>query len=272
MNILTIRCHTGISGDILLTGFAALYLARNNLSPDSEAARHALSELCASIMPELADCLEIIAREVNHVRGWSAKVTLPHAHEHRTLTIIEEIIDSARISAEGRENSKACFRLLADCEASVHGIGLEEVHFHEVGALDSILDICAVCELFQMLGAPELNCSPLPVCDGEITCMHGRLPAPAPAALRLLQNVPVRPFEGSLTAGELLTPTGVALLRALNANFGPWPQFRLQETALVYGSREFPGVANGAIFALGSRFADSALLPDQGNPLPLCQP
>lgn len=270
-DILTIRSHTGISGDILLTGFAVLLLARGNFSPESEHGRVFLSEICSKVMPALADCLAILPCERNSIRGWQAKIDLPQSHAHRHLDEIRKIISDSSLGEAAKTQASRCFNLLAECEAAAHGISPEQIHFHEIGGLDSILDICVTCELYQQLGAPALNCSPLPIADGEIHCAHGLLPAPAPAVLHLLKDVPVRPFEGSIAPGELLTPTGIALLRTLDASFGAWPEFYLQGSALIYGQREFSGVANGVLFAIGSDCPGSASLPDKSAPLIFCQ-
>lgn len=266
---LAIRSHTGISGDMLLTGLAVLHLAQCGLEPDSPAGQSRIQEVCARILPELGGCLEIAPKSVNHIQGWHASVNLPHIHEHRALEEILDIIDNSSLSDGAKARSRCCFHLLAECEAAAHGLPIDKVHFHEVGALDSILDICGVCELFQMLDAPELHCAPLPIADGDVMCSHGFLPVPAPATLRLLKNIPVRPFRGDLQPGELLTPTGVALLHVLDAKFGPWPSFLVKESALVYGQREFANVANGVLFALGPQLAASGLLPDQDTPFVL---
>lgn len=250
-HILTIRSHTGISGDILLAGLGSLLLQQRDIKPDSPEGDTYLSDLCRRLMPELAGALKIRPKFRTHIKGWQAEVTLPHAHEHRNLAAIDKIISDSALSDAAKADSMRCFELLAKCEAAAHGIELSEVHFHEVGALDSILDVCASCQIYDELKRPDLICSPLPLCDGEIRCAHGFLPAPAPATLYLLKNIPVQPFAGACKAGELLTPTGIALLLALEAKFGPWPHFRLEDSALVYGQREFADVANGVIFALG---------------------
>lgn len=246
--ILAIRSHSGISGDIILAGLSALLQEATN---DPAIASY-LRELPGAILPELAGCFSLDQHEVGGICGWQAQVNLPHAHEHRDLAAIKKIIDDAQISEVAKRRAGICFELLATCEAAVHGIALAEVHFHEVGALDSILDICGACELYARLGEPETVCSPLPVADGEINCAHGILPAPAPAVLRLLQGIPVRPFAGDAAGRELLTPTGVALLRAFNATFGSWPAFRIDATVLAYGQLEFVNAPNGVIFAVGS--------------------
>lgn len=250
---LAIRSHTGLSGDMLLAGLATLSLARENIAPDSGQADECLANLCRKIMPEFAGVLTIRPRLVSGIRGWQACVDLPRAHEHRHLEDLLAIIEKSEMTGAAAEKARACFGLLAECEAAAHGIALQDVHFHEVGALDSILDVCAVCELYSELGEPELVCGPLPIADGQIKCDHGILPAPAPAVVRLLAGVPVRPFRGDPDAGELVTPTSLALLSGLKAAFGPWPAFTVKETSLVYGQREFAGVANGVIFALGEK-------------------
>ena len=111
----------------------------------------------------------------------------------------------------------------------------EAVRFHEVGALDSILDICMACVLFTRLSPARFVVSPLPIADGEVVCAHGVIPVPAPAVLELLEGIPVRPFSGE---GETVTPTAIALLRSLGATFGPWPAM-LVENGLWSTGRVF---------------------------------
>ncbi len=121
----------------------------------------------------------------------------------------------------------------------------EDIHFHEVGALDSILDICLTCELFTRLAPSRFVVSSLPIADGSVVCAHGVIPVPAPAVLELLEGIPVRPFPAE---GETVTPTAAA-------HFGPWPAMLVRKTALVYGTRVFPNVPNGAVFACGTAYA-----------------
>ncbi len=140
------------------------------------------------------------------------------------------------------------FALLAAAEGRVHGLAPEKVCFHEVGALDSILDICLSCVLFDRLSPSRFVCSPLPLADGGVCCAHGWLPVPAPAVFDLLEGMPVCGFPGR---GETVTPTAIALLRALGASFGPWPEMLVERRALVYGSRVFENAPNGTLFAFG---------------------
>lgn len=251
-NLITIRSHTGLSGDMLLTGFASLLFAQEKIVPDSEAADNRLSALSSSLLPELAGVLKIRSRFVNNIYGLQAQIDLPHCHEHRNLQEIISMIEASSLPEQAKKRATNCFQLLAECEAACHGISPEAVHFHEVGALDSILDICLVCSLYEELGAPILICSPLPLADGIVGCCHGLLPAPAPAVLRLLAGVAVKPFAGDPNAGELVTPTALALLQTLNASYGLWPAFRIIHTQIVYGQREFADTANGVIFAYGT--------------------
>lgn len=238
-HVLTIRAHSGLSGDMFLAGL----LRMTDISPEET------ERLLHGIMPDLAGCLRLTRREVNHIGGWHVEVSLPHQHEHRTLADITTLIAENGMDDAAKRLATETFTLLARAEANVHGKRPEEVHFHEVGALDSILDICLSCELFIRLAPSHFVVSPLPVADGCVHCAHGVIPAPAPAVLELLEGVPVRPFPGE---GETVTPTAMALLRALNAQFGPWPAMRVERRALVYGTRVFPDAPNGALFAWGT--------------------
>lgn len=262
--ILTIRSHSGLSGDMLLAGLALMNAAADAARTDAAAplgtaallpaAERLLAELLAPLaaaVPALEGCLALTRREVAGIGGWHAQVRLPQAHEHRSLADIRALIEGCGLAEGAKRLAMDCFSLLARCEAEVHGTRPERVTFHEVGALDSILDICLACALFERLGPARLVAGALPLADGSVRCAHGLIPAPAPAVLALLGGVPVRPFAGGEDAGELVTPTALALLKTFGCDFGPWPAFRVTATALVFGTRVFPGTANGAVFALG---------------------
>lgn len=255
--ILTIRSHSGLSGDMLLSGLAVISMEKMSIDPQSPAGREWLASVLDRIMPDMGYKARLELESVNGIRGWRLFLDLPHEHEHRNIDSIGEIIAKSSISAKAKQGALECFDLLAQCESAAHGIAAREVHFHEVGALDSILDICGVCELLDLLEPLRIVCGPLPVCDGEIHCAHGILPAPAPATLRLLRGIPLKPFAGATDAGELLTPTAMALLHVLNVEFGPWPAFQMDYEALVYGQRTFDNAPNGVIFALGKSFGDT---------------
>lgn len=239
--VLTIRANSGLSGDMLLAGLLCM-------TETDEAATHAL---LAAIMPELAGSVRLVRKQVKHIGGWHAEVNLPHQHEHRTLADITALIAACGMSETAKGLATETFTLLARAEAAVHEKKPEDVHFHEVGALDSILDICLCCELFAKLAPARFVVSPLPLADGFVACAHGVIPVPAPAVLELLEGIPVRGFAGR---GETVTPTAIALLRALGAEFGPWPSMRIEQRALIYGSKVFENAPNGAIFACGPQF------------------
>ena len=236
--VLTIRALSGISGDRMLAGLMRM----NRLEPAD------LAPVLASVLPELSGCLELARVSIGNIGGWRAVVSLPKQHAHRSLADIESIIAGSHLAPRARELAADCFGRVARAEGQVHGLDPREVHFHEVGALDSILDILLACELFVRLAPRRLVASPLPVADGAVACAHGLLPSPAPAVLEMLPGVPVRPFAGE---GETITPTGLALLLCFGAEFGPWPAMRVRDLALVYGTRHFANAPNGAIFACG---------------------
>ena len=238
LRVLTVRALSGISGDIMLAGLACM------LGLDSGA----LGERAGLVMPELGGAVSLRPHSVNGIAGWQAAVSLPVQHAHRTLEDVLAIVGQCGASPSAKALASRVFTLLAQAEGEVHGVAKEEVHFHEVGALDSILDTVLNCMLFDELKPDVFTASPLPLADGAIVCAHGVLPSPAPAVLRLLAGIPVAPFQGE---GETVTPTGAALLKGLGAGFGPWPAMTVERCAIAYGTRVFPGAPNGAIFALG---------------------
>jgi uncharacterized protein (DUF111 family) len=238
--ILVLRPYTGISGDIMVAGLARL------LGADQSAID---AHIAAIGMKELAGSLEVVPHARNEAGGWRCRVALPHEHSHRTLADIVSIINAGSLTDRAKGLAVNAFRLIAEAEGAVHGKDADAVSFHEVGALDSILDVCLAAALFDALSPDLFVCGPLPVCDGTVRCAHGKLPAPAPAVMRLLHGIPVR---GIPSSGETLTPTGVGLLSAFGASFGTWPAMTIEAEALVYGARVFENVPNGAIFAFGA--------------------
>ena len=212
---------------------------------DDEALAALVEEIA---LPELKGSIKLERRSVHDVAGWGCRVELPEEHAHRTLKDILGMIESSGMFPAAKELATRAFTLLAGAEAAVHGKKPEDVHFHEVGALDSILDFCLASSLFVMLAPGRFVCSPLPLADGGVHCAHGWLPTPAPAVLELLADVPVTGFAGS---GETVTPTAIALLKAMNAEFGPWPDMIVHNRVLVYGTKVFENAPNGAVWAMG---------------------
>ena len=158
-----------------------------------------------------------------------------HEHHHRGLSDILAMIDAAALPGRAAERAKAVFHRLADAEAKVHGIDVEEVHFHEVGAVDSIVDVVAACVAMELLGIDRVLCSPIPTGSGTVKCAHGELPVPAPATAELLVGSPTTPGPN---AGEATTPTAAALLTTLAESFGPLPAMKTSAVGWGAGTRE----------------------------------
>lgn len=238
--ILCIRPQSGLSGDMLLCGLSLM------LGLDSTQLAERLQSLS---LPAAENCVQIENRMIHGIQGKYARVSLPHEHAHRSLNDILGIINASSMPQAAKNLSAKAFALLAEAEGAVHGKPKEDVTFHEVGALDSIVDICLACLLFAELNPDRFICGPLPLADGTIHCQHGLIPSPAPAVLNLLRGVSVCSFAGN---GETVTPTAIALLKSLGAVFGSWPHMDVEKTALVYGSKIFENAPNGSIFTFGS--------------------
>ena len=145
--------------------------------------------------------------------------------------------------------------MLSEGEAGVHGMPVEHVHFHEVGRMANVLAVGLIAEWMTTLRPARLVVSPIPLGDGAIQCAHGTIPYPAPALFSMLDGVPVRAWAGD---GEAVTPTGLAVLKGLGAEFGGWPAMTITKRATVFTDKYFENVPNGALFALGTpyRFED----------------
>ena len=169
-----------------------------------------------------------------------------HAHEHthaphRSLSTILKIIDEAALTGRVKQRATRAFRLLGEAEAAIHAVPVETVHFHEVGALDTIADIVCTAAGAEFLGIDRWLASPLNVGSGTVKCQHGTLPVPAPATLRLLADAPI---YAAGPAMERVTPTGAVLLRMLDVEFQPLPALRITATGYGAGGRDTPGEAN----------------------------
>lgn len=247
---IVLRTPSGLSGDMLVTGLSRLAGLDDT----------ALGELIDDIgLDSLHGVLSVKPHLVKAISGWHAHIDLPHEHAHRTLASILELIDASALTPAAKRLAADTFIYLGEAEAKIHGIELQRISFHEVGALDSILDICLSAALFTHLAPVNFHCSPLPLCDGLIRCEHGILASPAPAVQEMLRQVPV---YGIASRGETVTPTAMAFLKAAGARFGQWPQARIVDVARAYGGRILSGVPNGAMF----------FLVEEQDSLPACGP
>ena len=161
-----------------------------------------------------------------------------HHHEHRNLADVEAIIDRGVMSDRSRALAKKAFRFVAEAEAKAHGKPIEEVHFHEVGAIDSIVDIISAAVLFDDLGETECAVTGLTEGTGTVMCAHGELPVPVPAVLNIAAatGIPLRPSE---TKGECVTPTGIALAAAFRTRDTLPPAYRVLGVGTGLGKRDY---------------------------------
>ena len=157
-------------------------------------------------------------------------------HDHHSLTDIARYIERSALSREGKDRAVQLFRRLAEAEAAIHDMPVDSVHLHEVGAVDSIIDIVGAVYGMEWLGVDDVVASPLNVGSGTVTCAHGTFPVPAPATALLLRGVPV--YAGRVAA-ELVTPTGALLITEYTKRFGPLPEMRIDVVAYGAGDRDF---------------------------------
>jgi hypothetical protein len=178
-----------------------------------------------------------------------------HSHEHsRGLIEIRGIISAAAISAGAKKTAIAIFEALGRAEAKIHNTSIESVHFHEVGAVDAIVDIVCAAVGAEALGVDEIICSPLNVAGGMVKCAHGTFPVPAPATVELLADAPV--YSSGLQA-ELVTPTGAAIVKTLAARFAAFPEMKIEKSGYGAGSRDFPGHPNVVRITIGEAASNS---------------
>ena len=186
----------------------------------------------------------------NELAATRAVVDAPEGHHHRRWRHIRELLERASLEDRIRGRALAAFEALAVAEGQVHGVPPDEVHFHEVGALDAIVDIVGVCAALESLGIDEVACGPVAVGKGTIHAAHGVLPNPPPAVGYLLAG---RPVVGVDVDMELTTPTGAAIVAALASVFGPVPPMTVTGVGFGAGTRELPGRPNVTGVLIGTR-------------------
>ena len=174
------------------------------------------------------------------IEGCRIVIHYQKQHHHRTWGDIRHLIEQSRLQPTIRECALKIFHRIARAEAKIHGVGEDKVHFHEVGAVDSIIDIVAAATGMFLLGNPEVVSTPLPFSTGKVRCDHGNYPLPAPATLEILKGLPL---IGSSLDYELVTPTGAAIVAELAA-FTPFPAMTLEKTGYGVGSRDIPEQPN----------------------------
>ena len=239
MKIAYFDCFSGISGDMILGAFLDLGLPRKLL-------RQTLSQLP---LPELQ--LIIKREERFHLTGQTLVVKGKKDHPIvRTYKTIKHLIEKSKIENPIKENSLAILKRLAQAEGKIHGIDIEDVHFHEIGALDTVVDIIGAALAVHYFLIEEIISSPLPLAQGWIQGGHGLLPLPAPATLALLKEARVIP---SNTDKELVTPTGAAILTHYARSYGPPPAMVLKGLGYGLGQRHLPDRPNALRVWLGEK-------------------
>jgi uncharacterized protein (TIGR00299 family) protein len=225
MRIAYLDCASGISGDMTL---GALVDAGAELA-DIQAGIDSLG---------LPSC-RLVRTEVKKKGFRATQITIEHEpeHKHRHLHHITAMIDGSTLTARQKDLAKRIFQKLAEAEAKVHGSTIEKVHFHEVGAVDSIADIVGSAIGLDLLGVERIVCSPVPTGHGFVEIAHGRCSIPAPATGELLRGVPLAALD---VEGELTTPTGAAIVASLASEFGQLPSMTVDRVGYGAGQKDFP--------------------------------
>ena len=225
MRISYFDCFSGASGDMILAAMVDAGL-------DVDVLADRLSGLAVS-------GYSLRAQKVDK-QGFSAtnfEVALDGKHEqpHRHLSNVLELIEASKLSDAVKQRAGRIFKRLAEAEATVHGTTAERIHFHEVGAVDAIVDVVGAVVGLELLGIERIVCSPIPTGSGTVRCAHGVLPVPAPATAELLRGVPLAECD---EPAELTTPTGAAILTSLAESFGPLPEMTLERVGVGAGRRD----------------------------------
>ena len=229
MRVLFLDCISGISGDMLLAALADAGWQHEQI--------HALP----GRLGLQGVTIHVEKRMRCGIKATGINVTASQDQPMRTMHAIESILQDASIPATVKEDSIDILGKLADVEADIHGCSRDEVHFHEIGAVDTIIDIVGVLTALDDLGIKKVFCSDIPLSRGFIQCSHGIMPLPAPAVTELLRGVPVRFVEEQ---NEIVTPTGAAILCHVVEFFGYPPAMRLLKTGYGAGSRDLESIPN----------------------------
>ena len=243
MKILSYDCFSGISGDMNLGAMIDLGVDKTYL----------ISELNKL---NLAGWELIVQKDQRHgITG--TKVTVKqtrHEHAHRHLSDIEKIVNDSSLDTKTKRLSLEIFLKIATAEALVHGTSIDHVHFHEVGAVDSIIDIVGAAICFNSLNIEGVHVSTVELGSGFVMCDHGKLPVPAPATAEIIKGIPVK--KGGVDF-EATTPTGAAILAVLGTNFSSDYPIKIEKTAYGVGQKEHPDVPNLLRVFLGETISES---------------
>ncbi len=226
MKVAYFECFAGASGDMILGSLIDAGLEVEQLKRELAKLNLSHYDLGAErvVKQGMGGTQALVRVEEDH-----------HGHHHRHLHHIEEIIRNSGLNEAVKQQGIAIFTRLAAAEAKVHRTTVDKIHFHEVGAMDAIIDVMGGVAGLAMMGIDKVFCSPLHVGAGTVTCAHGTLPVPAPATLELVKG---KPIYSNGVEGELLTPTGAAILTTLASEFGPMPSMAVEKVGYGAGTAE----------------------------------
>src|SRR5579883_1493782 len=273
MRIAYLDCFSGISGDMfmgaLLDAGVSQKLLEDAVAALNVGARLEISKIKkGGLAATKADVWVAGEKDQPLEQYWAEHGQVPgharghHGHDHvrsRGLKEIRQIISSATISAAAKKTAVAIFENLGAAEAKVHNTAIESIHFHEVGAVDAMVDIVCAAVGSEALGVDEWVCSPLNVGGGTVKCAHGILPVPPPAVVELLKGIPT---YSSGIQKELVTPTGAAIVKTLAVQFGSFPAMRVNTSAYGAGSRDLPSQPNVLRLVVGESSASAGVTPE----------
>ena len=274
MRIAYLDCFSGISGDMFLGALLDAGV-RAEVFEDAVAALNVGARLEVSrvkrggIRATKVDVWVGGEKDQPREEYWAGKNAHehehPHGHEHqqhgrRGLKEIREIIRGAKISETAKQTAIRIFENLGAAEAKIHDVPVAEVHFHEVGAVDAMVDIVCAAVGAEALGVDQWECSPLNVGGGTVVCAHGSFPVPAPATVEMLKDAPV--YSSGVQA-ELVTPTGAAIVKTLVTRFLSFPAMKISQTGYGAGSREFANHPNVLRITVGDAEDAVTLAPEE---------
>jgi pyridinium-3,5-bisthiocarboxylic acid mononucleotide nickel chelatase len=259
MSVLYLDCFSGASGDMLLG-------ASLDLGVPLQIVERAIQQLRLPdtyhlhVRREQRQQIEGVKFDVHvghqHDCGHAHEHSADHSHGHghgRDYATIRALLGRSQLSLAVKQRAQAVFHRIAVAEGKIHGVPAEQVHFHEVGALDSIIDIVGFCAAWEYLGRPQILASRLVEGSGFVQCAHGRFPIPTPATLEILRGIPLRQCEEPY---EFITPTGAALLAEFAESFGPMPALIVDKIGYGLGTRDTPARPNVVRAVLGQAATD----------------
>ncbi len=243
MKTLYFDCFAGASGNMILGALVALGVSADELVENLEKLNISEFEM------------EFSVRDKSGISATFADVRVPEEKAHRHLHNIVKIIEDSELSDAVKQRAVKIFTKLAEAEAKVHGISVEKVHFHEVGAMDAIIDVVGACIGFEILGIERFVCSKIHVGSGFVNMAHGKFPVPPPAVAEILKDFSIYSTE---ITGELITPTGAAIIAAVCKDFdGKMPEMIIENTAYGAGSRDYKDFPNTLRLILGNSVDES---------------